>query len=120
MVFVVNDPINIGSAKKFWKGKFDKTRTNVYKNVSYPLGTLAPGEECSYLRNGLSIGSDGRILTCAYALETGGLYGDIGKNLIAMRGKVMKSVDEFYEKYGKSRCILRHPEYKKFIKETTK
>lgn len=118
MVFVVNEPIKIGSAKKFWKGKFNKAKTNVYKNVSYPLGTL-PGKECSYMRNGLSIGSDGRILTCAYALETQDLYGNISeKNLLSARNKVMKSVNKFYDKYGKSRCILRHPEYKKFIKET--
>lgn len=119
MVFVVNEPINIGSAKKNWKSRFDDAEANVYKKVSYPLGTLAPDKECSYMRNGLSVGSDGRILTCAYALETQDLYGNIGvKNLISARKKVMKSVDEFYAKYGKSRCILRHPEYKKFIEET--
>jgi len=123
MVFVVNEPIFIGSAKKFWKGGFDKIRKDVYKNVSYPLGTLAPGKECSYLRNGLSIGSDGRILTCAYALETQGLYGNISKSksggdIISVRRKVLESVDEFYDKYGKSRCILRHPKYKKFLEET--
>lgn len=118
IVFVVNEPINIGSAKKFWKGRFDKTKTNVYENVSYPLGTL-PGKECSYMRSGLSVGSDGRILTCAYALETQDLYGNISaKNLISVRNKVMESVNKFYAKYGKSRCILRHPEYKKFIEET--
>lgn len=120
IVFVVNEPINIGSAKKFWKGKFDGTETevNVYRNISYPLGTLNPDSECSYMRNGLSIGSDGQILTCAYALETQGLYGNINENLTSVRQKVMKSVDNFYSKYGKSRCILRHPEYKKFVEET--
>lgn len=119
IVFVVNEPINIGSAKKFWKGRFDDAETKVYKNVSYPLGTLSSGKECSYMRNGLSIGSDGRILTCAYALETQDLYGKIDdKNLLSMRNDVMKSVDEFYAKYGKSRCVLRHPKYKKFIEET--
>lgn len=117
MVFVVNEPINIGSAKKFWKGRFDDAETNVYKNVSYPLGTLSPSKECSYMRNGLSIGSDGRILTCAYALETQELYGNIDENLISVKERVMKSVDEFYAKYGKSRCILRHPKYKKFVEE---
>lgn len=120
IVFVVNEPINIGSAKKFWKGKFDNTETkvNVYRNISYPLGTLDPDSECSYMRNGLSIGSNGQILTCAYALETQGLYGNINENLTSVRQKVMKSVDNFYSKYGKSRCILRHPEYKKFVEET--
>lgn len=115
IIFVVNQPINIGLAAKDWK-RFNKTNNfNIDEDVSYPLGTLKKGKECSYLRNGISIGSNGKILTCAYALETEGLYGDINDDIKIERKKVMKSVDDFYKKYGKSRCILRHPQYKKFI-----
>jgi len=115
-VFVVNQPINIGSASKGW-GKFNQAKNfNIGKDVSYPLGTLREGKECSYMRNGISIGSSGKILTCAYALETENFYGDINDDIKLERKKVMKSVDDFYKQYGKSRCILRHPQYQKFIK----
>ncbi len=115
ILFVVNKPINIGSAHKLWK-KYDKTEKLIIdKDVSYPLGTLAEGEQCAYMRNGVSVSSDGRILTCAYALETQNLYGDINDDIKLMREKVLKSVDDFYLKYGLSRCFLRHPQYKKFI-----
>lgn len=116
IVFVVNQPINIGSASRDWE-RFSKVKNfNVSKNVSYPLGTLRAGKECSYMRNGISIGSNGKILTCAYALETESFYGDINDDIKSERKKVMKSVDNFYNQYGKSRCILRHPKYQKFIK----
>ena len=116
IVFVVNQPINIGSASRDWK-RFSKVKNfNVSKDVSYPLGTLEDGKECSYMRNGISIGSNGKILTCAYALETEGFYGDIDNDIKLERKKAMKSVNDFYRKYGKSRCILRHPKYQEFIK----
>lgn len=120
IVFVVNEPINIGSAHKLWGSKYAKTKNLKIKNgVSYPLGTLAPGQECAYMRNGFSIGSDGKALTCAYALDTQGLYGSIaGNDLMVLRRKVMDSVDKFYAEYGKSRCILRHPYYNKFKRIT--
>jgi len=116
MVFVVNQPIHIGSASMDWE-RFSKTKDfNIGKDVSYPLGTLREGKECSYMRNGISIGSNGKILTCAYALETEGFYGDINDDINLEHEEVMKSVDDFYEQYGKSRCILRHPKYQKFLK----
>lgn len=84
-------------------------------HVSYPLGTLAEGEQCAYMRNGISVSSDGKILTCAYALETQDLYGDINDDIKLMREKVLKSVDDCYSEFGLSRCILRHPQYKRFL-----
>ncbi|MCL5410828.1 MAG: radical SAM protein [Patescibacteria group bacterium] len=117
IVLVVNEPIMIGRAKKLWD-KFAKTnKIKLDKDVSYPLGTLAPGNECSYMRNGISIGSDGQVLTCAYALDSQGFYGSLDINkFLEQRKVVMESVDNFYNKFGKSRCILRHPQYEKFIK----
>lgn len=116
IVFVVNQPINIGSAYRTWE-KFNKAKNfSIGDDVSYPLGTLKHGKECSYMRNGISIGSNGKILTCAYALESEEFYGDINDDMKLLHKKVMKSVDDFYKKYGASRCILRYPEYQKFIK----
>ncbi|MFZ2192767.1 MAG: radical SAM protein [Candidatus Moraniibacteriota bacterium] len=118
IVFVVNKPIDIGSASKNNK-KYNKVKNIIIdKDVSYPLGTLVEGRECSYMKNGISIGSDGKILTCAYALETQNLYGDIFNSIEGIGKKVLKSVNDFYKKYGFSRCILRHPKYHEFIRFT--
>lgn len=116
IVFVVNEPINIGLAHQYWD-KFSGTMDiELDEGVSYPLGTVAPGEECSYLRNGISIGSGGQILACAYALDTHLLFGNIRwDNPAKLRKKIMMEVDNFYAKCGKARCILRHSDYQKFI-----
>lgn len=116
IVFVINEPINIGLAHQH-RDKFSgTTRIEFNEGVSYPLGTVAPGKECSYLRNGISIGSGGQILACAYALDTHLLFGNIRwDNPAKLREKIMIEVDNFYAKYGKVRCILRHPDYQKFI-----
>ncbi|MBU0649055.1 radical SAM protein, partial [Patescibacteria group bacterium] len=53
ILFVVNKPINIGSASESWN-KYDKTRDIVINaGASYPLGTLAEGDQCAYMRNGI-------------------------------------------------------------------
>ena len=116
MIFVVNKPINIWAASQSRKD-YDNVLEKLDKDISFPLGTLAEWQQCAYMRNGISISSNGEILTCAYALETQNLYGNIDDDILSMRKKVMKSVDDFYKKHGESRCILRHPEYKKFLKK---
>ncbi|MBU1037098.1 radical SAM protein [Patescibacteria group bacterium] len=116
VLFVVNKPINIGSASEFWKKYNNVKDITINEDVSFPLGTLSKDEQCAYMRNGVSIGADGSILTCAYALETQNLYGNIDDDIILIKQKVLKSIDEFYQKYGASRCILRHPDYKIFLK----
>jgi MoaA/NifB/PqqE/SkfB family radical SAM enzyme len=120
IVFVVNKPIDIGSAMKNTQ-KYNKVKKTVIDaDVNYPLGTLKEGFQCSYMRNGVSISSAGKILTCAYALEAQNLYGDFTGDIKASRKKVLESVDNFYRRYGVSRCILRHPKYGEFIKFTEK
>lgn len=115
IVPVVNQPIKIGAAAKHWN-RFDEIcNFFIPEDVSRPLGTLSEDEECSYLRNGISLGADGRILTCAYALNSGGAYGNNNDDILLTRGRVLKSVDAFYEEFGIARCILRHPKYLEFI-----
>lgn len=116
IVFVVNEPINIGSASQHWE-KFAKAmKVQPSEDISYPLGTIAPGKECSYLRNGISIGSGGQILPCAYALDAHLLFGNIRWNDPAeTRKKILSEIDKFYAKYGRARCLLRHPNYREFI-----
>jgi MoaA/NifB/PqqE/SkfB family radical SAM enzyme len=114
-VFVVNEPINIGSAHKSWKIFKNFKKIKLTEDISFPLGTLSPRYQCSYMRNGVSIASDGSVLTCAYALDTQGAYGDIDQDINLATARVQKSVDHFYKKFGKNRCILRHPNYQKFL-----
>ena len=115
VLFVVNTPMKTGNAVRFW-ARYDETQqVRIDSDVSYPLGTLAEGEQCAYLRNGISSNPDGYILACPYALETKGAYGTIEGDLIAARRKVLETVDMFYKEHGQVRCILRHPEYGAFV-----
>lgn len=114
IVPVLNQPIKIGAAAKHW-GRFDEVCNTHHDDVSRPLGTLSEGEECSYLRNGVSFGADGRILTCAYALNSAGAYGDHCGDITLTHKQVLDSVAAFYNEFGPARCILRHPQYPEFI-----
>lgn len=115
-VFVVNEPINIGLANQHWE-KFAKAMgAQLNEGISYPLGTLVPGKECSYLRNGISIGAGGQILPCAYALDARLLFGNIRWDDPAeARDKILSEIDKFYAVYGRARCLLRHSNYREFI-----
>ncbi len=116
MVFVINEPINIGSAHQHWE-KFSKIENVQFdEGISYPLGTVSLGKECSYLRNGISIGAGGQILPCAYALDAHLLFGNIRWDDPAeARAKILSEIDKFYAAYGLARCLLRHLDYRKFI-----
>lgn len=114
IVPVINQPIKIGSADSSWD-KYDKTENVETEKENYPLGTLLGDDYCSYLKNGISINSDGEILTCAYALESCGLYGSFNDNITLKHREVMLSIHDFYEQYGQARCIVRHPQYLEFI-----
>jgi len=117
ILFVVNKPIKIGAAAQSWE-KFDQAEDLLISpEVSYPLGTVVEGEPCAYLRHGISVGSDGSVLACAYALETSGLFGDIDDDIVSARAEILKAIDDFYKKHGWSRCIVRHPKYNLFKKE---
>lgn len=117
IVPVVNTVIKTGAAAKHWK-KYNQTANLPLDNeVSYPLGSLPNETMCRYLKNGISLGADGQILTCAYALDSAGYYGNFRDDVYTVRQKVIHSVEEFYYTSGHSRCILRHPQYAKFINQ---
>jgi hypothetical protein len=69
------------------------------------------------MRNGVSVSSDGKIITCAYSLDTAGGYPGVGlDDLVKANQAVVASVDAFYAKNGHHRCILRHAKYGEFVK----
>lgn len=126
IVFVVNEPIDIGRAKRNWQ-TFKDADLSVVTEANTPLGTL-PGQPCSYLRHGISIGADGSFLPCAYALETAGSFGNVLTDDIADAHKtVLDAVHRFYAQcdplvscYGEHvwpRCLLRHPRYQEFVEK---
>lgn len=112
---VVNRPIKIGSAAQSWKKYKDAESIEIDETNLFPLGTITGDDQCSYLRNGISLGADGNILTCAYALDTNDLYGNLNDDILLTHKKVLESVNDFYKENGAARCILRHPKYNKFI-----
>ena len=115
-VFVCNTPMDIGRAQgnPTFSGQFDTPKT-------IPLGTTSNGLWCAYMRNGISVGANGEILTCAYSLESAGRLGNVReRNLKDFGRRSNKSVDAFYIEQGHSRCILRHPDYRKFIEDLKK
>ena len=81
-----------------------------------PLGTTSDGQWCAYMRNGISVGACGEILTCAYSIGTGNSFGNTRDGgLLKYAELVNQKVDAFYASDGHARCILRHPNYAKYI-----
>lgn len=124
VVFVSNQPTRIGLGERNWEHLYgtlphnpdvDAALANVAASQR-PLGTTSDGSWCAYMRNGMSVSSDGRVITCAYSLETAGGYSPLNtRDLVAANMEVMASVNKFYETSGHHRCILRHPKYKQFV-----
>lgn len=53
---------------------------------------------------------------CAYSLETAGNLGNVREGGLRKHiGVANGEVDNFYNQAHHSRCILRHPNYQKFI-----
>jgi hypothetical protein len=127
MVFVCNRPTKVGMAEHNWHLLYGDIPTNpeVERQVDRmasecgPLGSTPDGEWCAYMKHGISLGSDGSVLTCAYSLETAGFYGRLraeqDPDLASTNQVVMQSVQEFYRMHGHNRCIVRHPKYKSFL-----
>jgi MoaA/NifB/PqqE/SkfB family radical SAM enzyme len=120
-VLVYNLPITIGRAsadRNFDLSDADKELVHRLLEDLVPLGTRSDGIWCAYMRNGISVGATGEILTCAYSLESAGLLGNVREGGLKGHLGVANSVtDNFYGRNGHSRCILRHPCYGKFIQE---
>jgi hypothetical protein len=124
IVFVCNRPTRIGFAEKNWEMLYGSNLAELdvdavierFSKDHGPLGSTVDGSWCIYMKNGISVGYDGSILTCAYAIETAGMYGKYTPGMFSeLNTSVMDSVENFYLENGHSRCILRHPKYKDFV-----
>jgi len=116
---VYNSLMRIGKAssdENFEDIEEIKVRIRESSKNSFPLGTISSGQWCAYMRNGISVGAGGDILTCAYSLESAGKLGNIREGVLRKYfGIANSAVDKFYEQNVHNRCILRHLYYKEFI-----
>lgn len=117
---VYNTPISIGRAVSSSDFKLTESMEAEIRRSSegmVPLGTSSDGKQCVYMKNGISIGARGELLVCAYSLESGGLLRNFRDGgLKRCVGKANSAVTEFEGVHGHSRCVLRHPEYPRLIK----
>jgi len=116
--FVLNTPMKAGRAKdneSFSTTPQIESQIAEISSDAVPLGTTSDGQWCAYMRNGISVGSDGEILLCAYSLEGSGIGNVRNGGLKPYIGRANAVVDGFYGKNGHSRCILRHQDYVKLV-----
>lgn len=124
IVHVCNLPTRIGMAEHHWAQLFAGASDGLVDGALYellmrqqPLGTTPDGQTCAYMMNGVSVSADGRLLTCAYALGSAGMYPQLRLGDLAEANRqVRTSLEEFFAIHGHGRCILRHPDYGQFIK----
>ena len=113
IMFTINRPIFFGalaSNKENYSQSFDFN-----DNLFRPLGTLKEANQCYYLTKGISLSAQGFIIPCPYTVEVTGLL-EFGLDNIAQdRQRVLEMVNDFYEKFGHARCLIRHPRYSEFI-----
>ena len=124
IVFVCNRPTRIGLAEENWLSLYGHDTVvggvdGILDKLSArngPLGTTPDGKWCAYMKHGVSVGYDGSFLACAYATDTAGWFGNYKEGLLKQINQgIMNSVKSFYEKFGHSRCVLRHPNYQEWI-----
>lgn len=127
VLFICNPIARYGNASNHWNELvkdedeyhlFQKLAKN-YSDTGGPL-TLNLEGVCGYSRNGISIGTNGDYMTCAYTNKTNGLLGSI-KDLSLKEAfeKKYKYESEFYEKYGKTPCLIRDDNFDKYIEKLT-
>ena len=87
-----------------------------------PTGIISENGKdwCGYYRYGLSVGADGNILPCAYALDAAGRFGKVkdadGRITAAHLIRLKKRIDSEtarVERDGHCYCTVRNSEYKK-------
>jgi len=109
--FVCNTPMKVGKAAG---NSIFSEAVSIVDTI--PLGTTSDGLWCAYMRNGISVGAKGEILTCGYSLDSEGFLGNVRNGgLKRYRSIANSAVDDFYNRHGHCRCILRHPRYDQFI-----
>lgn len=124
MMFICNYPIPKGFAN-VWKEKIYKNDAEYEKLKKLALGAsenrgfsgITDAEKCGYLFYGLSIGIDGNVQLCPYALETAGLLGNIKEaSLPELNTHVKRIINGFRYRDRCARCYLRFPaEYVEFL-----
>lgn len=113
IMFTINRPIFSGALLKHEKNY--SQAFDFDDSLFRPLGTLKEVNQCYYLIKGITLSAQGFIIPCPYAVEATGLLGFSLENIMSDRQKVLEIVSNFHEKFGRARCLIRHPQYLKFI-----
>lgn len=113
-VLVYNSPMLIGNAQNNVNSESIPTIEEKIRHFSegmIPLGTTSDGRSCAYMRNGISVGSRGEILICAYSLESAGLLGNVRDGGLKSYLGAANSVIDIHV-----RCALRDPSYYELVR----
>jgi organic radical activating enzyme len=126
IVYVCNRPTCIGLAEANWSKLYGNEPSDALdiervlaslSETNGPLGTASDGVWCAYMKQGVSIGHEGSFLVCAYGIETAWFYGEYRRGSLKVAPRaVMRSLTDFYEQAGHSRCVLRHPAYIRWVR----
>ncbi|PIP17074.1 MAG: hypothetical protein COX44_01910 [Candidatus Portnoybacteria bacterium CG23_combo_of_CG06-09_8_20_14_all_37_13] len=72
-------------------------------------------DTCCFYYYGFAVGYEGEVMLDTHALETKGIIGNVKENSIENLVEKSKKIKDGYYHDGGHYCIIRDPEYQKFI-----
>jgi len=125
ILFVCNPIARFGNATNNWNDLVTNEQdyqlfyklSQKYSETGGPL-TITEDGYCGYSRNGIAISPSGDYMTCAYTSKTNGLLGNIKNTSLKDAFELKhKYENEYYNKYGKIPCLIRHDIFDKYIEK---
>ncbi|MBI5159317.1 radical SAM protein [Candidatus Micrarchaeota archaeon] len=124
VMFVCNHVMPSGSALGEW-GELVGTREEYERMKEMAAresdnnglsGLTVDETRCAYWARGISIGSTGEVLTCAYTGESAGAFGNVREDgLKELKKRVDESVRRFEGEHGAHFCIKRHAQFQEYV-----
>lgn len=124
VMFVCNHVMPSGSAVGEWRElvgtreEYERMKeTAARESDNNGLTGLTVDEtRCGYWARGISVGSNGSVLACAYTGESKGAFGNVREEkLEELKRKVDESVEKFEGKHGAHFCIKRHEQFQEYV-----
>lgn len=110
-----NNPQLFGTLRKSEIEKLKKLAFESSPNKG-PTNICPQQDACGYFFYGISLGCDGSLLPCPYALECTNLLGNIKNTSLEKALELQKkAIGEFRKLDKKGYCLLRSGKYKQFI-----
>lgn len=127
MQFIANEPIPQGRlrAYKNWE-KLVGDKLEIFRQLAQEKSDTGRHSSvtdgvCGYFHKGISVDTDGELLSCAYAAESASSLGNVragvtSELLLAHYQKIRKKYSAWREKIGRlPSCPLRDKDYKNYI-----